>query len=280
MSLNLEEYDKVKNYLYLLRAQNEDQKQMGVNFFQAHKNDKEVFECLNAVRDNKKENDDLRMQATVTLKKLYNTVDKYMDYNTSNENEYRVETLSNAILSEEMLRHSDINIMNKGNDNNDALPYLDGVYKDEKGVKEKMEKLLKEEMNKLSPSDRYLSKDPLHKFNFLESDLMKSELERIGKNKKLNVLENEISTRIQNPPPNKFHDSENWEKLINSTQLSIQKLNSKNLNLDLLIKFGPQSWKKYLYANELFLSQLENEKKNLEKICEVINQERKFEQVS
>ena len=46
MSLNLEEYDKVKNYLYLLRAQNEDQKQMGVNFFQAHKNDKEVFECL------------------------------------------------------------------------------------------------------------------------------------------------------------------------------------------------------------------------------------------
>jgi Zn-dependent M16 (insulinase) family peptidase len=60
---------------------------------------------------------------------------------------------------------------------------------------------------------------------------------------------------------------------------SLQHFNIKSFNLDLLIKYGPSTWKRYLSLFENLITQLTKEKESIEKKNDEINQERKFKQV-
>ena len=279
-----------------MRAPVADQKDIGDNFFKNHKNEKTVYENLNKITDNLKEKDDVRIQATVLLKKLYNDVSqKYIKYekNGGNDQEEKEDIImtnsQNALTSEEMLLRSS-NYNNNYNKNKrinpliDSLSYIDGKYKEETRVKDEMNRLIKEEMSRLATVkklDDYLENAITPpELKYVNDPVIQREIERVEKEKKLNIFNQEINTKFEHPPPNKYHDYEYWNKLVNKVNVSAQQISIKNLNLDLLVKFGPTAWKKYLSAFECTVNQLEGEKAELEKQCEEINVERKFKQVS
>jgi pre-mRNA-splicing factor SPF27 len=277
-------YEKIRNYLLLLRAQGGDQKDIGENFFKNHKNEKSVYENLNKITDNVHEKDDIRLQAIVLLKRLYNITNKYLKYERKRDEDDIVmqdNHLSNALATEEMVREEK-RINKRLNPLIDSLAYIDGHFREETRVKEEMNKLIREEMNKLATTKKledYLTDYQFPHLEYMNDPLILKEINRIEKDKKLNVFHSSIETKFEEPAPNKYHEYNTWEKLLQKVQLSLQQFNVKNFNLDLLIKFGPEAWKKYLIVFENLVNQLDLEKSSLERQCEEINKQRKFNQV-
>ncbi len=139
-----------------------------------------------------------------------------------------------------------------------------------------MEQLIQEEMTKFKPKD-YLKDLPNANYdNF--SDLIKQEMERIEKKQKIE-RNYKINNKFEIPPPSKYYDESHWKTLLNQVNVSQQHLELKSLNLELMIKYGPNAWRKYLTRFENVVKQLEIEKVNIEKENEEINKRRKFNQL-
>ncbi len=291
----------MKNYLLLLRSNISDQKEIAEKFFNSNLNQKFIHNNLNLIAQNLEEKDDVRIQATVMLKKLYNYENVYIKYKKNDEEEEEQDYDMNKSLS----NHSEkILALPKGiNSNNksekidnldlyDSLPYIDSHFTQDTRLKEEMNKLIIEQMTLMKKENPaienfYLSKtkkDEIHsRFgkDFMHSDeLLKKELERVHKGKKLDVFKNKIQNVFEVPPPSKIHDDSTWRNLIEGINHSTQQINVKNFNLDLMIKYGPNMWKRYLKGLECLINQLESEKKSLENKIEDINQKRKFCQVT
>jgi hypothetical protein len=278
-----------------LRVNVSEQKEIGEKFFNSNKNQRFLNRNLNLIVQNLEEKDDLRIQATVMLKRLYNEGNTYLSYDRDIEvdeddqakiqiskQNNRVFALPQEIQSEILSRNLDVY---------DSLPYIDGHYTQEMRLKEEMKKLIQEQMSLMKAEnptieEYYLGKIPIQeahlKFNrdeFHTDELLDSELKRVEKGKKIDVFRNIIQTVFHDPPPSKFHDESTWKNLIEEINFSLQQMNVKNFNLDLLVKYGPNMWKRYLKAMDTLINQLEAEKKSLEKKIEEINQKRKFLQV-
>lgn len=279
-------YKKIRSYLILLRSNISDQKDMAENFFKHHKKESMVYENLYKITENLFESEDVRLQAVVMLQRLYNVKGKKLKYIRPQDDLEIVHDENNTPLAIGDARETLENLHHlkerKQNKLIDSLPYIDQHYKEETFVKEEMNRLLKEEINKLAetktPQD-YLEHHPYPSLEYLNDPLINDEIKRIEAGKKLNIFHTEIDTKFEDPAPNKYHDYSNWKHLIKNVNLSLQQYNVKNLNLDLLIKFGPDSWKKYLTTFESIVTQLENEKKELENQNAEINRERKLKQV-
>lgn len=293
-----EDYQEIKNYLLLLRTNIADQKEIAEKFFNSDINHNIIQHTLKLIIENANEKDDIRLQATVMLKRLYNEGNKYIKYNKQideeeNElnynNSFNTSTGLHTLLALPLGYSTDK--VSKNLEIYDSLPYIDGHYLQEIRIAEETKKLIQEQMTAMKRENPgieefYLSKlnrDDGHlKFNkdSMHHDLLlKKELERVEKGKKIDVFKNKIQTVFDNPPPSKFHDESTWRNLIEEVNYSLQQINVKNFNLDLLIKYGPNMWKRYLKGLECLLNQLENEKKSLENKVEEINRQRKFLQV-
>jgi pre-mRNA-splicing factor SPF27 len=240
-----------------------------------------VYESLNKITENVSEKEDVRLQATVLLKRLYNITKEYLRYERRSQEDIIMEEMNNALASEEMIIE-ERKINKKFNPKIDSLAYIDSHLKDDARVREEMGRLIKEEMNKLAYAKKledYLVDYQMPHLEYINNPLVVKEIERVEKEKKLNIFQTSIATKFEEPAPNKYHDYATWEKLLQKVHLSLQQYNIKNFNLDLLIKFGPEAWKKHLAAFECLVNQLDNEKINLETQCEEINKQRKFSQI-
>lgn len=217
------------------------------------------------------------------LKRLYNITNKYLKYERKrNEDEIFSQDIHilNALTSQEMIEETKIN--KRLNPLIDSLAYIDCHLREETRVKEEMNHLIREEMKKLAVTKKledYLTDFQLPNLEYMNDQSILKEISRIEKDKKLNIFNSAIETKFEEPAPNKYHDYNTWEKLLQKVQLSLQQFNVKNFNLDLMIKFGPEAWKKYLSVFENLVNQLELEKSSLEAQCEEINKQRKFNQV-
>jgi pre-mRNA-splicing factor SPF27 len=237
---------------------------MADNYFNANNNE-ETYETLQQICTNINELDDIRIQCTTLIKKMYNHIfNGYIKYKRNEDDE--------QFESEFLALH----MLNKEEDENiliDSLAYIDQEYKNDTRVNEEMKRLIDEEMKNFEPGNY------LDKYESIEnSDFIKEEFKRIENKKKLPLITN-IQTKFDLPPPNKTQDDQAWEIIHNRINLSLQHFNIKSFNLDLLIKYGPSTWKKYLSLFENLINQLEAEKETIEKRNEEINQERKFKQV-
>ena len=271
-----------------------EQKEIGEKFFYSNKNQTFLNKNLNLIVQNLEEKDDLRIQATVMLKRLYNQGNSYLTYDRPVELEedlkarIGISEKNERILALPQEIHSDL--LSRSLDVYDSLPYIDGHYTQEMRLKEEMKKLIQEQMNFMKVENPGIEEYYLKKISIKEvhpklngenahTDLLDNELKRVDKGKKIDVFRNSIQTLFHDPPPSKFHDESTWKNLIDEINLSVQQMNVKNFNLDLMVKYGPNMWKRYLKAMDTLINQLETEKKSLEKKIEEINQKRKFSQV-
>ena len=158
----------------------------------------------------------------------------------------------------------------------DALPYIDSPMDDPR-LRQEVSKLVQEEMTKSKKKfEDYLKSIPQAECGY--SQTIQEELDRIEQQKVSSPF-HQIPTAFDGPAPNKVHDWDTWQNLMKKVNLSLSHFQLKNFNLDLLIKFGPVVWKKYLNAFNTILKQLEKETEELQAGCESINMERKLKQV-
>lgn len=182
--------------------------------------------------------------------------------------------LSLALPSSEVSQRNNSPLSIRISNGYNSLSYIDPL--NDNFLKQEMEQLIQEEMTNLKPKD-YLNELPVPNNNPF-SDLVNQEMERVEKKQKINV-NFKINNKFEIPPPSKYYDVSHWESLLNQVNISQQHLELKSLNLELLIKYGPNSWRKYLTRFENVVKQLEIEKVNLEIDNEEINKRRKFIQL-
>jgi hypothetical protein len=238
---------------------------MAVNYFSSNTN-QETYEILQRICTNIDESDDIRIQSTTIMKKMYNYVfNGYIKYRKEDEELFDSDYL--ALPSD---------LSNKADDKNiliDSLAYIDQEYRNDRRIIEEMKRLIAEEISKFEPIN-YLEKYQ----QIEESEFLKKEFSRVESRRKLGLI-TDIQTNFELPPPNKAQDDKTWETLHNNMNISLQHSNIKSFNLDLLIKYGPSTWKRYLSLFENLIEQLEIEKESIDKKNDEINQERKFKQV-
>ena len=114
----------------------------------------------------------------------------------------------------------------------------------------------------------------------MSSDLIREEMTRLEKKLPNPItISDKILNKFDLPVPSKYYDEQNWKSLLNQISVSSQHINLKSVNLELLIKYGPGAWRKYLTRLENIQKQLENEKSFIENENNEVNKRRKINQV-
>ena len=238
-----------------MRSKNSDELVLANKYFEKNKS-QAVFEDLQRIIENGRESDDLRLQAAVYLRKYYNFDPKYIRYkNDEEEEEKGTERPDKIYALPEATKSKSSNRFNADNfavpisiESSgmliDSLAYLD--TKDDLYYKEEANRLIKEELDKEIPTKDYLEKLQYPDMKFMKNPLIKSEFDRIKNNDTLSVIKGDYKTKFEAPAPNKYRDEKNWKNLLNQISISSQNLNIKSMNLELITKYGPLSWKKYM----------------------------------
>jgi len=276
----------------LLRSQKAEEIVIANKFFE-RKTSTTIYEDLLRLVDDMDEPSDLRLQAIIHLRKNYNIEPKTIKYLTEEELEF-IESNDHVTEKERTLAlPSGLNneVINSTNGLKipialknskllvDSLPYIDTTT--EVSVREEMNKLLEMELNNIQMENNnrdYLEDFPIADLKFLSNPIIEEELKRRASNLTLNEIRGEIKTKFSEPAPNKFRNEKNWKELIKQLNISTQHLNLKNCNLELLIKYGPNAWKKYLSNIEQISKQYDKEIANLTKANQEVNTQRKYTQ--
>ncbi|XP_052819517.1 pre-mRNA-splicing factor SPF27-like [Mya arenaria] len=158
----------------------------------------------------------------------------------------------------------------------DALPYFDQGY-DDQGVREAALALVEEETRRYRPTKNYLEYLPQAHYNQFETEIMKTEFERLQSRLPMEMMSMK-RYELPQPPPGKMTDVSSWTECVDNSQAQLEHQALRILNLELLQEYGSHSWKSY---NETLVKLLESAQKQLaelKKKIQEINWQRKNEQ--
>ena len=160
----------------------------------------------------------------------------------------------------------------------DALPYFDQGY-DEPGVREAALALVEEETRRYRPTKNYLDYLPPSNYTAFETEIMKNEFERLQARLPMDMLSMK-RYELPQPPPGKMTDVSAWNECVQNSQAQLEHQALRISNLDLMAKYGTDSWKMY---NNTLVQMLEGAQKQLADIrknIQEINWQRKNEQTA
>jgi len=160
----------------------------------------------------------------------------------------------------------------------DALPYVDTGY-DEPGIREAALALVEEETRRYRPTKNYLEHLPPVDVAAFETEIMKTEFERLSHRQPMEML-NMKRYELPQPPAGKMNDLTAWKDSVENSIAQLEHQASRISNLELLSEFGAAAWKAH---NETLSHMIELQQKQLaetrRKIQE-INWQRKRDQTS
>ena len=93
----------------------------------------------------------------------------------------------------------------------DALPYIDHGY-DEPGVREAALAMVEEETRRYRPTRNYLDHLPALNLASFETDLMRTEFERLSSRQSMDTLSMK-RYELPTPPPGKMTDVQAWSEV-------------------------------------------------------------------
>ncbi|XP_054164826.1 pre-mRNA-splicing factor SPF27-like [Oppia nitens] len=160
----------------------------------------------------------------------------------------------------------------------DALPYIDLGY-EEPGVREAVLEMVSEETRRYKPTKNYLENLSDMNLKHFQTDLLRNELERIENRQPMEMLSMK-RYEMPGPAPGKMTDMSSWSESVNNSMAQLEHQAIRIDNLDLMQKFGPESWKQY---NQLLTQIQSNAQKNLHdlrKRIQEVNWQRKSSQTA
>lgn len=158
----------------------------------------------------------------------------------------------------------------------DSLPYIDPLTPD---VKATVDGLIEEEMRSSTkrPADYLKELPPLPPARFEGHPLLQREYERVRALQPMPALD-VTRYRLDPPPQSKRNDHAAWVAAVNNAHAQLEHQLNRILNLELLLKFGPNAWRGQTQSDEALLKQLEATLAGLRKSIDSLNRERKLQQ--
>jgi len=158
----------------------------------------------------------------------------------------------------------------------DALPYIDQGY-DEPGVREAALALVEEETRRYRPTKNYLDLLPPLNLSSFETDLMKTEFERLNSRQPMDTLSMK-RYELPPPPPGKMTDLQAWTECVENSSAQLEHQRTRIMNLDLMLDYGGESWKQYNDVLQEMLSRTQAQLADVKQAIQEINWSRKDQQ--
>ena len=158
----------------------------------------------------------------------------------------------------------------------DALPYIDHGY-DEPGVREAALAMVEEETRRYRPTKNYLDHLPSLNLTSFETDLMRTEFERLSNRQAMDTLSMK-RYELPTPPPGKMTDVQAWSECVDNSQAQLEHQRTRIMNLDLMLDYGGESWKIYNEVLQDMLNKTQAQLADVKKNIQEINWSRKNQQ--
>jgi len=158
----------------------------------------------------------------------------------------------------------------------DALPYIDHGY-DEPGVREAAMAMVEEETRRYRPTKNYLDHLPSLNLVAFETDLMKTEFERLSSRQPMDTLSMK-RYELPTPPPGKMTDVQAWTECVDNSMAQLEHQRTRIMNLDLMLDYGSESWKQYNEVLQEMLTRVQNQLATVKKDIQEVNWARKNQQ--
>ncbi|KAK5584766.1 hypothetical protein RB653_006383 [Dictyostelium firmibasis] len=170
-----------------------------------------------------------------------------------------------------------MNIIIEGAENIDSLPYVDDSVNENE--QELINKLISDEMSTFTPPD-YLAQLPsfididYNNFQFLENDFKRMEKGENMKEFDIGRYKVEPTTTITKQQVNE----KQWNDNLNNARSQLEHQDIRKINLELLQRYGGNSWKLYLSDLEILQKTLKKQLDQKKQQIEEINIQRKLSQ--
>merc|ERR1719419_1933342 len=158
----------------------------------------------------------------------------------------------------------------------DALPYIDHGY-EEPGVREAALAMVEEETRRYRPTRNYLDHLPPLNLSSFESDLMKTEFERLSGRQPMDTLSMK-RYELPTPPPGKMTDVQAWTECVENSGAQLEHQRTRIMNLDLMLDYGGESWKQYNDVLQEMLSRIQTQLTEVKQAIQEVNWSRKNQQ--
>ncbi|GBB88106.1 hypothetical protein RclHR1_14620006 [Rhizophagus clarus] len=159
----------------------------------------------------------------------------------------------------------------------DSLPYFDQEI-DYEGMRSKVDKLVEQEMKKRPVSvkrDQALNFPANFEF-FKDSTILATEYQRVQQGKPIVEMD---TSRYKLAEPENKDDQEAWNDAVNNSKAQLQHQNLRMFNLELLQKFGANSWRLHNYQLENELQQYQKTLEEYKQNILELNKQRKADQL-
>ncbi|PRW44377.1 pre-mRNA-splicing factor SPF27-like protein isoform B [Chlorella sorokiniana] len=158
----------------------------------------------------------------------------------------------------------------------DSLPYVDGLTPQEKAA---VDKLIEEEMRSSSkkPTDYLNELPPLPETRFKGDELLEKEMARVAAGEPMQAMDT-ARYNLDPPPPTKRNDHNAWRTALDNAHAQLEHQYNRLLNLELLLKFGPDSWRLHNEALSAFVTRLQEQLAAVKQQVDTLNRERKLQQ--
>lgn len=139
--------------------------------------------------------------------------------------------------------------------------------------------MVDEECRRYKPTKNYLEFLPPLNTSSFETDLIRIEFQRIESGARMETL----STRryeLPAPPSGKLGEIQAWQESIDNSMAQLEHQAIRSLNLDLMSKYGSETWKAALEVMVGMSAKAQKELQDLKKEIQDVNWKRKSKQLS
>merc|ERR1711934_1261795 len=156
----------------------------------------------------------------------------------------------------------------------DALPYIDQEYGSIAGIRNEVERLVRDEMATFKPQ-ALKTPAPDSTDDFKSSQLLAEDFERMKRKEEMSALD---VKRYRMEAPEDDEKMPGWKNAMNNGKSQVQHQAVRIENLDLMSEHGPMAWRMYNVSLEATHAGVKKKLEETKKEIEEVNKRRKIEQ--
>merc|ERR1712098_377798 len=130
--------------------------------------------------------------------------------------------------------------------------------------------MVEEETRRYRPTRNYLEHLPALNLSSFESDLMRTEFERLAGRQPMDTLSMK-RYELPTPPAGKMTDVQAWTECVDNSMAQLEHQRTRITNLELMSEFGTEAWKIYNEVLQRMAESSQRQLKDLKKQLQDVN---------